>query len=134
MSQIDSIFSQVKSCQIENMHNLTWIELKMWVIQLQIELNSKCQLETWLDDQSKQAIIQCDSSVIEWTDVTAILHWLKVWVTDLNEQSKNWRVRRENANIENNCSDAYYDENLKYFRQTMNIKSMIRFKMMFIHV
>ncbi len=33
------------------MLNLTWIELKMWATQLQIELNSKCQLETQLDDQ-----------------------------------------------------------------------------------
>ena len=54
MSWINSISSQVKSHQVENMLNLTWIELKMWVTQLQIELNLKCQLETWLDDQFNQ--------------------------------------------------------------------------------
>ncbi len=28
------------------------VKLKMWATQLWIELNSKCQLETWLDNQS----------------------------------------------------------------------------------
>ena len=40
---------------VENMLNSTWIELKMWATQFKINLSSKCQLNTQLDDQSKQA-------------------------------------------------------------------------------
>jgi len=82
---------------------------------------------------SKRAVVQCGSVVIDWSDVAAISHWLKVWVTDLDERSKKWCVRRENADIENNRSSAYSGEDLEYFRQTMNIKSMIRFETMLIH-
>ncbi len=44
--------SWVKLCWIENMSNLTWIELKMWAIWLDLDLSSKCQLKTQLDNQS----------------------------------------------------------------------------------
>ncbi len=39
------------------MLNSTQVELKMWAIRLWVELNSKCQLETQLDDQSISAYV-----------------------------------------------------------------------------
>ncbi len=55
-SRVDPISSRVESRRVENMLNLTRIELKMWATQLQIKSNSKCQFKTRLDDQSKLSL------------------------------------------------------------------------------
>ncbi len=50
-AKLESLAGRVELTQFPV--ELSRIELKMWATQLRIELNSKCQLETRLDDQSK---------------------------------------------------------------------------------
>ncbi len=52
-SWVDSILSRVELHQVKNMSNSTWVELKMWATWLDLDLSSKCQLETQLNDQSR---------------------------------------------------------------------------------
>ena len=53
-AKLEFLTSRVESRQVENMLNSTQVELKMWATRLWIESNSKCQLETQLDDQSSK--------------------------------------------------------------------------------
>ena len=50
--KLEFLTSRVESRQVENMSNSTRVELKMWATWLDLDLSSKCQLETQLDDQS----------------------------------------------------------------------------------
>ncbi len=43
-------YEQLDLNQVENVSNLTWIKLKMWVTRLDLDSSSKCQFETQLDD------------------------------------------------------------------------------------
>lgn len=91
---------------------------------------------------SQQAIVQCGDKTVDWTDVAAISHWLKIWISDLDEKSRKWgrkawvpdpdmeHARLETTNIR---SGAYSGEDLEYFRQTLIIKGEIEFETMLIH-
>lgn len=90
---------------------------------------------------SYQAVVQYGDRTIEWTDVAAISHWLKVWISDLDEKSRKWgrlawmRGPDFNGRLEttNNRSGAYSGEDLEYFRQTLIAKGEIEFETMLIH-
>ena len=87
---------------------------------------------------SQRAIVQCGDKTIEWIDVAAISHWLKVWNPDLDEKFRRWRGRIEAPDGEtgrrgNNPSGAYTGEDLEYFRQTLAFKGEIEFETMLIH-
>ena len=75
---------------------------------------------------SQQAIVQCGDKTVDWIDVAAISHWLKVWITDLDEKSRRWGAT-------NHRSGAYSGEDLEYFRQTLAVKAEIDFETMLIH-
>jgi hypothetical protein len=77
---------------------------------------------------SRSAIVQCGDKTVDWMDVAAISHWLKVCSVDLDEKSKRVRV-----STKNNRSGAYSGEDLEYFRQTLAIKGEIEFETMLIH-
>ena len=88
---------------------------------------------------SQLAIVQCGDSTITWNDVAAISHWLKVWISDLDERSRKWRKggfgTGSNGTLDtrNNRSGAYSGEDLEYFRQKLVNGSNIEFETMLIH-
>ena len=87
---------------------------------------------------SQRAVVQCGDKTIEWTDVAAISHWLKVWNPDLDEKFRRWRGRIEHLDGKtgrrgNNPSGAYSAEDLEYFRQTLASKGEIELETMLIH-
>ncbi len=66
---------RVELSRVENMLNSTQVELKMWATWLRVESNSKCQLETRLDDQSR-SYSDLDSSCIN-EDYHSFWKWIK---------------------------------------------------------
>ena len=96
---------------------------------------------------SQRAVVQCGDSIVDWTDVAAISHWLKVWVSDLDERSRKYRgkvwvgrewipdpvVKPGTLETTNYRSGAYTGEDLEYFRQTLADRGEIDFQTMLIH-
>ena len=96
---------------------------------------------------SQQAVVQCGDSSVDWMDVAAISHWLKVWISDLDERSRRYRgkiwvgrewipdpmVKPGTLDITNHRSGAYTGEDLEYFRQTLAARGEIDFETMLIH-
>lgn len=76
---------------------------------------------------SQLAVVQCGEKTVDWTDVAAISHWLKVWIPDLDEKSERW------GKSKNHRSGAYSGEDLEYFRETLAAKGEIDFEAMLIH-
>ncbi len=76
---------------------------------------------------SKSAIVQYGDSTVDWTDVAAISHWLKVWIPALDEKLRRWHRNMHPH------SGAYSGEDLEYFRQTLKAKGRLEFETMLIH-
>ncbi len=83
--------------------------------------------------RSQLAIVQCGDRTVDWTDVAAISHWLKVWIPALDEKSRRWRRFHGQWGNMNNYSGAYSGEDLEYFRQTLHVKGRLEFETMLIH-
>ena len=79
--KLEFLTSRVETRQVENMLNSTQVELKMWATQLWIESNSKCQLETRLDNQSK------NSEVSEQTNLSSETVFKNVYTFNIQCQS-----------------------------------------------
>ena len=76
---------------------------------------------------SQSAIVQCGGETVDWTDVAAISHWLKVWIPALDEKLRRWHRNMHPH------SGAYSGEDLEYFRQTLQAKGRLEFETMLIH-
>lgn len=85
---------------------------------------------------SRNAVVQCGDTAIDWIDIAAISHWLKVRVLDLDEKSRKWAVRipaRVDGEYTEHRSGAYSGEDLEYFRETIATRGEIDFRTMLIH-
>ena len=96
---------------------------------------------------SQRAVVQCGDSSIDWMDVATISHWLKVWISDLDERSRKYRgkvlvgrewipdpmVKPGTLKTTNHRSGAYTGEDLEYFRQSLAARGEIDFETMLIH-
>ena len=64
-------------------------------------------------------------SIIDWEDVAAVSHWVKLFTTDLDEKIRDMGGK--------NRSGAYSGEDLQDFRQTLQRKGDLDFQRMLIH-
>ena len=98
--------------------------------------------------KSQRAVVQGGNGTVDWIDVAAISHWLKVWITDLDEKSSRYRgkvwLARDQwlpdpvwkpglLQITDHRGCAYTGEDMEYFRQTLAAKGKIEVETMLIH-
>jgi hypothetical protein len=74
---------------------------------------------------SQQAVVLCGGGSVEWGDVAAICHWMKIFAADLDSKTRRFRARHR--------SGVYSGEDLEYFRQTLKTKGEVDFKTMLLH-
>jgi hypothetical protein len=71
-----------------------------------------------------KVLVLCGDYIIDWKDVAATCHWIKVFTADLD--SKTWKYGASDR------SGLYNGENLEYFRQTLKKKGGLDFETMVI--
>ncbi|KAL8922486.1 MAG: hypothetical protein Q9172_003551 [Xanthocarpia lactea] len=73
---------------------------------------------------SQSASVFCGESMIDWEDVAAVSHWVKLF-TDLDEKTRDMAGKHR--------SGAYSGEDMQYFRQTLQRKGHLDFQRMLVH-
>ncbi|KAL8855592.1 MAG: hypothetical protein Q9178_007784 [Gyalolechia marmorata] len=73
---------------------------------------------------SQSASVFCGESIIDWEDVAAVSHWVKLF-TDLDEKTRDMAGKHR--------SGAYSGEDMQYFRQTLQRNGYLDFQRMLVH-